>query len=227
MPHDFNDGEPQKDFSEPMPKGTCVWAAMGVRPGGAGDDGALTQSNSSEVKYLSVEFTVKLGEHKGRKWFENWTVEGGQLDEKGISKGWRITKSRVRAVLNSAHAILPDDDSPAAIQKRRIEKWAELHGLEFACRLGIDEGDVRYDVGGNPNGKYPDKNRISIVIEPDHKDYEKVRQGQSVTTGAVPASSGGGAPSWATQQQPQPAADQSRAAAAKPTEKSNLPAWAR
>ena len=68
---------------------------------------------------LDCEFTVVEGPYARRKFWQNFTVAGGKLDEKGQSKGWNISKSTFRAMVDSALGLDPKDESPAAKAEAR------------------------------------------------------------------------------------------------------------
>ena len=57
---------------------------------------------------LDCEFTVIEGPYARRKFWQNFTVAGGKLDEKGQSKGWNIAKSTFRAMIDSASRAEPE-----------------------------------------------------------------------------------------------------------------------
>ena len=82
------------------------------------DAGLLKASQSSDAKMLDCEFTVVEGPYARRKFWQMFTVAGGKLDDKGQSKGWNISKSAFRAMIDSALGLDPKDESPAAKQKR-------------------------------------------------------------------------------------------------------------
>ena len=124
MPISFNDAEEQREFGL-VPDGTFVKLKLNIRRGGEtilnmdpADNGLFKQSGSSDVKHLDCEFKVVSGRHKGAAIYRALTITGGQIDEKGVSKGWGVTKSQIRAMLESALAVNPQDSSPAAAAMR-------------------------------------------------------------------------------------------------------------
>lgn len=206
MSLDFNDADRQRDF-ELIPTGTIVRVIGTIRPGGksragseAVDAGWLTASRTSDVMYLSWEFVVSEGPLKNRRWWQNLTVAGGEVNEKGESKAWNISKSTIRAMLNSARNVKPDDESATAVAARRINTWADINGIEFLCKVGIQKGS---------NG-YQDKNQIGTVIEPGHKDY--AAPGMAAPVSSAPSTPA--TPAWGGK--PPPVAGSS-----------SVPAWAR
>jgi hypothetical protein len=69
-------------------------------------------------------------------------------------------RSFIRAALNSARNVHPQDNSPQAAAARRIQGFHELDGLEFLARV-----DIEKDTKGQ------DRNVVKIAVEPDHPDY--------------------------------------------------------
>lgn len=176
---DFNDAEPQRSGDLISP---CYAKVKGViRPGGldgfaSGDEGLLKASNSSDALMLDWEFTVMHGPNAGRKVFVNMTVHGGNLDEKGVSKGWKMSKSSLRAMAESALGVRPDDTSDAAKSKRMFANFQQLNGIEFAAHIDIEKGKEKPD----KSGYYDDKNVIKTVITPDRPEWSPLMNGQDV-----------------------------------------------
>ena len=200
---DFNDAESQQSGFDLIPKGTVVPVRMTIKPGGHDDHsqgwtgGYATQSFETGAVYLAGEFIVTAGPFAKRKLWSNI----GLLSRKGPIWG-QMGRSFVRAVLNSARNIRPQDNSPQAAAARRINSFADLDGIEFIARV-----DVEKDAKGE------DRNVVKLAIEPDHKDY-------AALMGGVPrAATGGGssgAPAHATPSYVPPARAVQPAATGKP-----------
>jgi hypothetical protein len=198
--YDLNDAQPQMPpVGELIPDGTFARVAMTIRPGGLNgatpaDAGVLKASNTSDAKLLDCEFTVVEGLYARRKFWQNFTVAGGKVDEKGQSKGWNIAKSAFRAMIDSALGLNPKDDSAAAKQKRVIQGLKQLDGIVFVARIMIEPAS-------NPN--YKDANKLANVVTPDEPQYAAVMRGESVPpepVNAKPRKSEATvtAPAWAT-----------------------------
>jgi hypothetical protein len=101
------------------------------------DRGLLKPSNQpgSDVLMLDAEFTVAEGPHARRKFWQNFTVQGGKLDEQGQSIGWKISKSQFRAMIDSALGLNPEDMSEAAKAKRVLRGLADLDGITFVAKI--------------------------------------------------------------------------------------------
>jgi hypothetical protein len=206
--YDFNDAAPQREPGVVMPDGTFVKLRAKLRKGGATvqgfppeDNGVFTKSKTSESYMLDFEFEVQHGPFARNKVFENWTVVGGEkMDDKGQSVAGNITKSRIRALLESAQGLRSDDESDGAKAKRRLPALAKLDGIPFVARLMVEAG------GPAPNGGYfPDKNRIAKIITAEDPEYLTVFNGGEVapkplaSTASRPAAAAGGAtqtPAW-------------------------------
>lgn len=183
MPLNMNDAPEQRKYGEVMPDGVFVKVQMNIKAGGAtlngqdpGDAGLFKNSTISDAVMLEVEFTVlEPKEYEHRKVFENWTVAGGSLDDKGNSKGWNMTKARLRAVLESATGTSPKDTSAQAMANRTVPNFKSFDNCPFYAKLTVEAG------GDRPQGgKYPDKNVIDYVVTPDEPEYAALKAGQPV-----------------------------------------------
>lgn len=189
MSMDFNDAESNSGF-DIIPAGTIAPMIMTIRPGAIGDGGWETASNTSDVTYLNCEFQITAGKFKNRKFWQNMVVSGGKTDENGNSKAGNITRSTLRAILESARKIKPDDESDEAKKKRIVNSYGDFSGIEFVGKIGIEKG----------TGGYDDKNKLLAAVPVTSKDYATAG---AVTTSApaqtaAPANNGGGSvPAWA------------------------------
>ena len=184
-----HDAEPQREFGDVIPDGTFVKVIMHITPGGTDlltgdaaqdqmDSRLFKASQSSDAIGLDMDIAVTWPEHFAkRKIFGDtfWTIAGGSVDSKGISKGWGLTKSRIRAAINSCMGIDPADKSPRATAVQTIAGFKELDGLEFFARLSVVPGDAA------PNGgMYPDKNGLYHIVEPNEPEWALLKQGHEV-----------------------------------------------
>lgn len=163
MSYDFNGADRQSSGFDPIPAGTIVPLTMSIRPGGAGDGGWFKQSQSSDALMLDCEFVVSEGPYVKRKIWQFLIVSGGKLNERGESTAGNITRATLRAILESARGIRPDDMGESAQAARRIDGWQDFCGLTFIAKLGVEK---------DKTGQYADKNRIHTVI---HAGYEGVQ----------------------------------------------------
>jgi len=209
---DFNDAEAQQSGFNLIPKGALVPVLMTLKPGGHYDasqgwsDGYPTQSTKTGAVFLSAEFVITGGEYAKRKMWSNI----GLYSPKGPT--WtQMGRTFVRAALNSARNVLPQDNSPQAAAARRIQGFVDLDGLEFVVRVDIEKDD-----------RGDDRNVVKVAVEPDHPDYARVMgvpsklapSAQAPTTSALQAPAAQGT---ASVQQP---------AAAQRAPVSGKPAWA-
>jgi hypothetical protein len=162
MAYDFNSASEQRS-GELIPDGTIVACHLTIRPGNSGEGGWLKRSKAGDSMALDCEFTVTEGPHAKRKFWSLFTMEG---TTEGHQKAADISASRIRAILESAYGIRPDDESDAAKSKRRLNSWGDLDGLRFIAKVGIEKG----------KDGYKDKNSLAEVITPDRKQWAKVEQ---------------------------------------------------
>jgi hypothetical protein len=242
MSYDLNDAQPQMmPTGELIPDGTFAKIRLSIRPGGVNgstpmDAGLLKAASESDAKMLDCEFTVVEGPFVRRKFWQNFTVAGGKLDDKGQSKGWNISKASFRAMVDSALGLNPKDMSEATKAKRLIQGLKQLDGITFAARIMVEPAS---------DPKYRDQNRLANVVLPDEAQYAAVMKGEAVDPDPINAkprkpaatSVASNAPAWATDaapvqapqqqagtvpwnQQPPPAAQQPA-----PQPAANGPAW--
>lgn len=178
--NDFNDAEQQQSF-DLIPKGTVAKVRMTLKPGGYDDPsqgwtgGYATQSFDTGSIFLACEFVVLEGEFARRKLWSNV----GLYSAKGDAWG-NMGRSFVRAALNSARNIRPQDNSPQAASARRIAGFQELDGLEFVARIDVEK-DGRGDL----------RNVIKMAVEPDQPEYAKAGSGVASGMGSGGAHSAG------------------------------------
>lgn len=163
---DFNAAEPQREFGALIPDGTIVLVVASLRPGQAGPGGWLKASQTG-AEMADFEFTIDGGEYDRRKVWANW-VTSGITD--GHEKASNITRSRLRAMLESAYGIHPGDDSPDALAKRQVSGWQNFDGLKFCAKIGVETGGLKDKTAGPQSERYPDKNTLTPVT-PDDQRY--------------------------------------------------------
>jgi len=160
--NDFNDAEQQHSF-DLIPKGTVARVRMTIKPGGHDDPaqgwtgGYATQSFETGSVYLACEFVVLEGEYAKRKMWSNV----GLMSPKGPAWG-NMGRSFIRAALNSARNVLPQDNGPQATAARRIQGIHELDGIEFVARIDIEK-----------DGRGELRNVVKLAVEPDQPEYQR------------------------------------------------------
>jgi hypothetical protein len=215
MPFDMNDVEPQAS-GDLIPDGTFAKVVMTIRKGGTDgmsevDRGLLKRSNQpgSDVLLLDAEFTIAEGPYARRKFWQNFTVQGGKVDEQGQSIGWKISKSIFRAMIDSALGLNPSDMSEAAKARRVLRGLADLDGISFVAKIQIEP---------SRNPAYKDANKLEHVVLPTAPEWQKVMAGEMVVAQPAHKSRPAAAPAQPTT----PAWGQGEASSAVPA----APAWA-
>jgi len=130
-PIDLNNAAPQRDFAT-IPPGVYS-VIVKVRPGAAGADGVLTRSNDGQCELLKYELIVDEGEHTKSHIFDQMVMRG---TSDGHAKAAEISLSRLRALVESARGIQPNDQSPEARQARSLNSLADISGLRVAAGHG-------------------------------------------------------------------------------------------
>jgi hypothetical protein len=192
---DYTEAPQQRDI-ELIPAGTIATLQLAIHPGGAGEEGLLKRSKDGSCEMLECEFVVLDGQFAKRKLWERLVLVG---TTDGHAKAVEISKSKLRAILESARGLKPDDMRPQA-RDARTAKLADFDGMRFIGKIGIEKGKDK----GNGTGSYNDRNILLTVITPDRKDWhsiEQVPQSPRSPAGASAAPSSPAAiakPAWAS-----------------------------
>jgi hypothetical protein len=188
MAYDYTEAPPQREI-ELIPHGTVATVALKIRAGGAGEGGLLKRSKNGDCEMLELEFTVVDGPYVGRKFWEN-LILAGTTD--GHAKASEVSRGRIRAIIESAKGIKPQDLSPQARQERTVE-LKDIDGMNFVAKIGVEKGKPRNNGSGE---YYADKNILAAVVTPDRQDWHSVEQRPRFDSG-----SGGppiAKPAWAS-----------------------------
>lgn len=158
----FNDADDQMSYAV-IPDKTLAKIKMMVKRGDhvteQWTDGYATKSKSSEAVYLACEFVVLGGKYDKRK---IWSNIG--LYSENSTKYADIGRATIKAILNSAKHLDPQDKSEQAESNRVIKDFGDLNGLEFVAEISV-----------NDKGTAP-KNEIKVIITPDHAKYNEYMQ---------------------------------------------------
>lgn len=187
MSMDFNTAGEQRTL-ELVPDGTVCTVQMTVRPGSAGEGGWLKRSKAGDSEAVDAEFTVLEGPYAKRKFWTLLTVQG---TSDGHQKAAEISGAKIRAILESARGVKPNDTGPDATAKRRIASWGDLDGLRFVTKVSVERG----------RDGFKDKNVLGEVITPDRKGWvqaEQVTRPAAPTAAPPPQGNGMAKPAWAS-----------------------------
>jgi hypothetical protein len=159
---DLNNAQAQRG-SDLIPANTVAALQMTIRRGDTGDGLWLTTSKDGRSVGLDCEFTIIDGEYKGRKLWSRFTLDG---PSDGHKQAGDITLGMVRAILESARGVKPDDTSEAAKAARIMSEWGDLDGMSFIGRIGVQPAQDQYAA----------KNTLLEVITPDRKHWRLIEQ---------------------------------------------------
>lgn len=176
--YDFNEADEQQDEFGLIPDKTFAKIIMIIR---SDKEDALTKSKSSEARMLDCEFTVISGKFKNRKFWQNMVVSGGKQDSKGNSISGNITRSTLRAILESSRNIKPDDADKKAVSARQVSSFWEFNEMEFVGKIRIKK--AKKDSG------YDDKNELAVIITPDKPEYQMIMSGKEIPTKPITTTS--------------------------------------
>lgn len=174
--YDMNDAELPRS-SDLIPDGTFAKVAMVIRPGGIDGQGEVDRGllkasrGGGDTKMIDAEFTVLVGPHAKRKFWQTFTVVGGKVDEHGVSIAWKISKGNFRAMIDSALGLDPQDMSEAAKAQRVLRGLADLSGITFAAKIKVEP---------STNADYGEQNRLDRVVLPGEPEYARIMAGEVV-----------------------------------------------
>jgi hypothetical protein len=177
---DFNNAGEQKSF-DVIPPNTVCTLQMTIRAGGAGEGSWLKRSADGASEGLDCEFVVVDGPYAKRKLWQLFTLRGTRP---GHADAGEISNRTLRAILESARGIRPDDKSEKAQLARKVSGWQDFDGLRFVARLGVRP----------PKDNYAAKNTIHEVITPELQAWKQPEQIGQDLFGAKPANGGVASP---------------------------------
>lgn len=180
-----------------------------VRPqsGMAGDEPLLTRRRSG-IQQLCCNLTVTEGSFKDKVIYHNFNLAGAQ--NQGQHRAVQISMAQLRAAVEFARGITPDDASPQAAEKRRVE-LADLEGMTFPV---VVDCEASSQVSKSDPTKYYVNNIVHRVVTLRDPECAELKERREIISqepipdypaAAAPQAS---APAWAApaaQQTPPPA----------------------
>jgi hypothetical protein len=164
----FNDAKTQRSL---IPPDTVATLQLNIKPGDTGEGKWLKTSKDGTSQGLDCEITVIDGEHAKRKFWPRLTVSG---ETDGQKQAADISGQTLRAILECARGIKPDDTSESAKVARQVAGWGDFDGIRFIGRIGVEPA----------KGQYPAKNILLEVITPERKNWKQVEQVAAQHNGA-------------------------------------------
>lgn len=178
----LNNAEEQKEFTKgPIPSGSMVKLKMTIREPStekkSSVDPMLTKPASNNGNdYLNCEFEVVTGTFENLKIWQNLVLAGSD-------KASKISMATLRAIVEAARNVSPEDASPAATQARNLNSFADLNNMEFPAVVGIEQpkkGDLYIN------------NNIKKIITPNMPEYQELMSGgEKITNTPIPEIPGG------------------------------------
>jgi len=194
---DFNDvpNDSNQNEFELIPAGTVARVILTMKRGTEVIPDYSTQpmfkQGQTGTKWLECEFTVVGGKYDRRKFWQNIMVDGGKINpESGMPWCKEIGIRTFRDIINSTFGLDPNDTSPEAAMKRKVNDLNVLDGAEFCVKIAVEKGT---------NG-YADKNKMMVALATNSKEY--IASGQAQQPQVQPQqtqqpSTGGALPPWA------------------------------
>ena len=163
---DFNTAAPQEFSPRLIPAGTIAKVILKIHAGNYGTEGWLTHNERTSSIYLDTELTITKGQYAKRKIFHLIGIEGSKRNSDGEDIWRQAGRTMIRSILEAAHNIHPNDESERANKLRKVVNVGDINGLEFAIKIGIEK----------ERDGYPAKNRISMIITPEHPQYKEIME---------------------------------------------------
>jgi hypothetical protein len=169
MPNIFNVQKPRDNFA-PVPENVVAPMLLRVKRDPASGD-FLTQSGSSDARYLNCEITITNGQHKGSKIVVRLVVEGSSA---GAMTAQSISYGLIGSMVRSAMGLRSDDMSPQVAAKLTDFNFEDLDGIRFIGKTGrIERGKLRDPSQGQNGDRYDDKATLARGVTPDmEKDWK-------------------------------------------------------
>ena len=193
QPFDYSDSAPID--MELIPAGLIATVQMRIREGGGGEDGVLKRSKNGESEYLDCEFILVDTKHAKMKFWQTLLLVG---ETDGHQQMIARSKAILKAMLDSAYSLNPDDKGPEA-RARRSKTLRDFDGLRFLVKIGIEKGKPK---SAGSSETYKDRNVIDTIITPDKPGYHgPIEQSALQNSDSLPTTSAPSAsivkPAWA------------------------------
>ena len=144
-----------------IPDGTIARVLMRFKKGGHNDPDKgftgdyATLNPKTGVSYLKCTGFIEEGEYAKRR----ISFRIG-LDSPNSPEYQNMGLEFMRSIIDSAHGLMPDDESVEANQKRQCD-FPDLDGLIFTARIDVEQ----------QGAKSKDRNVINYAITPDSDLY--------------------------------------------------------
>ena len=126
---DFNSADTQDSAFALIPANTLAKVYLTIRPGGAGPEGWLTQSKTSEALYLNTEAVIEDGPHARRRIYTRIGFRGRNGSDGGEDTYANRGRALIRGILESARGVRADDTSDRARAAQAVTDIAESSAI--------------------------------------------------------------------------------------------------
>lgn len=198
MAIDFSREEEQKERNYgPVPSGSRVLVRLTLeKPKYASrNDPGLAETKSGLLQ-LPCKMEVVDGSYAGCSWYEYITLPSSEQNIRltdNLNTACVIGGRLLRAIVEAHRGVDPKDKSPRADKARMINAWADMEGMEFPARLGINRKSSE-----GKDGRIYWNNCLGRILSVADKEFSEIKRGaEFITNGAtsgedVPATRGSG-----------------------------------
>lgn len=174
-----------------IPPNSCVVVKMHLRtasevsngrrnPAVQGSHPLLIKSGKSSLEYLDTVLEVVQGKYTGRKIFHRFNIIGAQTE--GQRKAVDISRSQIRALVEDAKGIAPDDVSPQACQMRNVEP-EDLEGMTFPILVRCEPSQTLNKTGTE---YYCNNTLARVIVQTDAQWNVLQEHGELISDEKVP-----------------------------------------
>jgi hypothetical protein len=161
-PFDYSDSAPFD--MELIPSGEIAVVQLRIRKGDVGEDGMLTRAKNGESEYLNAEFILLDGKHSNMKFWQNLLLAG---ETDGHKQMIARSQAMLKAMLDSAYNLHPDNKSPEA-RAKRSKTLRDFDGIKFQAKIGIEKGKPK---SPGSTEMFRDRNVLDAIVTPDKPGY--------------------------------------------------------
>jgi len=174
-----------------IPPDSCVVVRMHLRtasevstgrrnPAVQGSHPLLIKSGKSSLEYLDTVLEVVQGKYTGRKIFHKFNILGAQTE--GQRKAVDISRAQIRALVEDARGIAPEDVSPQACQARNVEP-DDLEGMTFPIMVRCEPSQTPNKAGTE---YYCNNTLFRVIVASDPQWKELQEKGEMISDQPVP-----------------------------------------
>lgn len=183
---DLSREEEQKERNYgPVPAGSRVLVRLTLeKPKYASRNDPDLAETKSGLLQLPCKMEVVDGSYAGCSWYEYITLPSSAQNVRltdNLSTACSIGGRLIRAIVEAHRGVDPKDKSPRADNARLLNAWADMDGMEFPARLGINRKSSE-----GKDGRIYWNNCLGRILPVTDKEFPEIKRGaEFITNGAT------------------------------------------